>query len=102
MLSGWPGTTTSMFGARAKWWRSCVTCICNPVNRKLVELPGDWEWSSFRHYLSGVEGVVEIESQWTVRRRERLGVAIRLTPRDENPHPVSPKNGETRAGHPRR
>ena len=45
----------------------------NPVNRELVELPGDWEWSSFRHYLSGVEGVVEIESQWTARRRERLG-----------------------------
>ena len=74
----------------------------NPVNRELVELPGDWEWSSFRHYLSGVEGVIEIESQWTARRREQLGVAIRLTPRDENPHPVSPKNGETRAGHPRR
>ena len=40
----------------------------NPVNRELVELPGDWEWSSFRHYLSGVEGVIEIESQWTARR----------------------------------
>jgi len=74
----------------------------NPVKRDLVEHPGDWEWSSFRHYLSGVEGVIEIESQWTARRREQLGVAIRLTPRDENPHPVSPKNGETRAGHPRR
>ncbi len=74
----------------------------DPVNRELVDLPVDWEWSSFRHYLSGVEGVIEIESQWTARRREQLGVAIRLTPRDENPHPVSPKNGETRAGHPRR
>jgi putative transposase len=73
----------------------------NPVNRELVKLPADWEWSSFRHYLSGVEGVIEIESQWTARRREQLGLAIQFAPRDENPHPVSPKSGETRAGHPR-
>ena len=42
----------------------------NPVHRGLVSNPEDWEWSSFRHYLSGVTGRVEIESQWTVRRRE--------------------------------
>jgi len=46
----------------------------NPVVRGLVERPEDWLWSSFRHYLTGVEGVVEIESQWTARRRERLGI----------------------------
>lgn len=43
----------------------------NPVKRGLCENPEDWEWSSFRHHLYGVEGVVEIESQWTARRRER-------------------------------
>jgi putative transposase len=46
----------------------------NPVVRGLVERPEDWPWSSFRHYLTGVEGVVEIESQWTARRREKLGI----------------------------
>jgi hypothetical protein len=48
----------------------------NPVKRGLVGSPEDWAWSSFRHYLSGVEGVVEIESQWTARKREEMGVAL--------------------------
>ncbi len=34
----------------------------NPVKRGLVEKPEDWAWSSFRHVLTGAEGVVEIES----------------------------------------
>jgi putative transposase len=46
----------------------------NPVARGLVASPEDWEWSSFRHYLTGVEGVVEIESHWTARKREALGI----------------------------
>jgi len=45
----------------------------NPVKRRLVERPEDWEWSSFRHYISGVAGIVEIESQWSARKREQLG-----------------------------
>jgi len=53
----------------------------NPVKRGLCENPEDWEWSSFRHYLCGFEGAVEIESQWTARRREQLGVTVRLTRR---------------------
>ncbi len=53
----------------------------NPVKRGLCESPEDWEWSSFRHHLYGVEGVVEIESQWTARKREQLGVMPRLTRR---------------------
>src|ERR1019366_5933776 len=36
----------------------------NPVNRGLVANPEDWLWSSFRHYLTGEESVVEIESPW--------------------------------------
>ena len=55
----------------------------NPVKRGLVERPADWEWSSYRHYLTGKAGVVEIESHWTARARERLGwrpqVRIRRT-----------------------
>ena len=45
----------------------------NPVKRELVKKPEDWEWSSFRHWATGVEGVVEIESDWTWRKRERMG-----------------------------
>jgi len=29
------------------------------------------------HYVSGVEGVVEIESQWTARKRNPLGMGLR-------------------------
>ena len=50
----------------------------NPVKRGLVEKPEDWPWSSFRHYLTGAEGVVEIESEWTGRRRERMGMPLRV------------------------
>jgi putative transposase len=71
----------------------------NPVKRGLVERPEDWRWSSFTHYATGVEGIVEIESQWTARRRERMGV-VPLVSQSQNPHPVSPKEGETRMGHP--
>jgi putative transposase len=41
----------------------------NPVVRGLVGKPEDWPWSSFRHYQTGVSGIVEIESQWTAARR---------------------------------
>jgi len=44
-----------------------------PVRRELVKNPEEWEWSSYRHYLTGEPGVVEIESHWTARARERLG-----------------------------
>jgi putative transposase len=46
----------------------------NPVTRGLVKQREDWLWSSFRHYSTGADGVVEIESQWTARRREKLGI----------------------------
>lgn len=75
----------------------------NPVTRGLVERPEDWEWSSFRHYATGVEGIVEIESQWTARKREQMGkvpVMVRKSNESQNPHPVSAKNAETRVGHP--
>jgi putative transposase len=50
----------------------------NPVKRGLVARPEDWPWSSFRHYATGETGVVEIESQWTARRRERAGISLTL------------------------
>jgi putative transposase len=44
----------------------------NPVNRGLAHSPSDWKWSSFRHYMTGETGVVEIESAWAAGRREGL------------------------------
>jgi putative transposase len=41
----------------------------NPVTRGLIYGPEDWAWSSFRHYLTGEPGTIEIESPWTVARR---------------------------------
>ncbi|MCU1255218.1 MAG: hypothetical protein JWM83_1517 [Candidatus Angelobacter sp.] len=46
----------------------------NPVKRGLVEKPEDWKWSSYCHYLTGMEGVVEVESEWTARKREKIGI----------------------------
>ncbi len=42
-----------------------------PVKAGLCEHPEDWRWSSFRHYALQEKGVVEIESEWTARDRER-------------------------------
>ncbi len=42
----------------------------NPVVRGLVEKSEDYPWSSFHHWATGEPGRVEIESQWTARRRE--------------------------------
>jgi putative transposase len=54
----------------------------NPVTRGLVARPEDWPWSSYRHYANGEEGPVQIESQWTARRRERAGIfpTVRVRP----------------------
>ena len=56
----------------------------NPVKAGLCERPEGWEWSSFRHYATGCEGQVEIESEWTARKRQRA--AGRLCPAVELPH----------------
>lgn len=56
----------------------------NPMKRGLCACPQDWKWSSFLHYATGQEGQVEIESEWTARKRERT--AGRLCPAVELPH----------------
>ena len=43
----------------------------NPAKRGLCERPDDWEWSSLRHCATGIEGRVEIESEWGARERQR-------------------------------
>ncbi len=52
----------------------------NPVARGLVSHPEDWPWSSFLHYATGIEGIVEIESHWTASRRNRATQTTRVTP----------------------
>jgi hypothetical protein len=56
----------------------------NLVKQGLCTRPEDWQWSSFLHYATGAEGRVEIESEWTARKRERA--AGRLCPEVELPH----------------
>jgi putative transposase len=65
----------------------------NPVKRGLVRRPEDWPWSSFRHYAEGEAGVVEIESEWTARRRERAAAS------GEHSH-VSAQTRGANVGHP--
>jgi len=61
----------------------------NPVKGGLCERPEDWPWSSFRHIATGAEGRVEIESEWTARKRERA--AGRLRPAIALPHSSQPR-----------
>jgi len=57
----------------------------NPVKRGLCAEPGEWEWSSFRHYAGREQLTVEIESEWTAqdredRRRSLPGYRVFLNP----------------------
>jgi putative transposase len=56
----------------------------NPVKRGLCGRPEDWEWSSFLQWATGCEGRVEIECEWTARKRERA--AGKLCAAVELPH----------------
>lgn len=52
----------------------------NPVKRGLCAEPGDWPWSSFRHYAFHEDVGVEIESEWTARKRPPLVAKTRILP----------------------
>jgi len=39
----------------------------------------------FAHYANGAEGIVEIESQWTARRRELMGIFPTVVNSKRNP-----------------
>ena len=51
----------------------------NPVARGLVAEPGQWAWSSFRHYSTGEAGTVEIESSRTATRRDRVAANAHIS-----------------------
>jgi putative transposase len=61
----------------------------NPVRRGLCKRPEDWAWSSFLHHATGGEGLVEIESEWTARGREREREALS----GRRTAPLKPKSG---------
>jgi putative transposase len=61
-----------------KWREKLRYLHRNPVARVLVEAPEQWPWSSFRHYLTGEIGTVEIESEWMFKLREKNGVTPNL------------------------
>jgi len=56
----------------------------NPVKRGLCKRPEDWQWSSFRQYATGCQGRVQIECEWSARKRERP--AGKLSPAVKLPH----------------
>jgi len=64
----------------------------NPVERGLCAEPQEWLWSSFRHYKIGEAGTVEIESHWTARRRESVGISLTVAQRTAPPK--QPKLGQ--------
>lgn len=66
-----------------KWTEKLRYLHRNPVIRRLVEKPEDWCWSSYRHWLSGQERIVEIESEWTFRKREQIGFEPKLIHKPE-------------------
>jgi hypothetical protein len=53
-----------------------------PTKARIGERPEDWLWSRFHHYLTGEEGVVEIESHWTATRREKQRIYPTVRRRD--------------------
>jgi len=70
----------------------------NPVKRGLVARPEDWRWSSFRHYAMGEASMVEIESQWTARKREWAGVFPRVKVRSPQKGPAQAELGRATLG----
>jgi putative transposase len=72
----------------------------NPVKRGLVAKPEEWPWSSFRHYATGVEGAVEIESQWTAFLRDnQLPAGVRIKEGERSCFPTQAAKGAAWMGH---
>jgi putative transposase len=51
----------------------------NPVKRGLVKEVSEWPWSSYPHYATGQAGTVEIESEWTAARRNRVAARTHVS-----------------------
>ena len=62
-----------------KWWEKLNYIHENPVRRGLVTSAEEWAWSSARHYVTGEVGTVEIESEITAARRDRVVVRTHVS-----------------------
>ena len=71
-----------------------VGCVCMTIQKALPS-PASVACTAFP--FSGIEEVVEIESQWTAQRREQLGVPPQLMRQDQSPRPVPAQDAGTRA-----
>jgi putative transposase len=67
------------------FWDKICYMHRNPVKRGLVAKHEDWPWSSFRHYRFGEVGPVEIQSEWTRRRRMGLPFGVLGIPKSLEP-----------------
>ena len=67
---------------------------CNPVKRGLVLEPGQWKWSSYRHYAYGERGPVLVDEKIPVEMK-LLGKALTqtLAPQVRSAHPSKPATG---------
>ena len=65
IISGKSGTTITKFENYPLFVEKLRYIHRNPVKQGLCDRAEDWQWSSFRHYATGAEGSVEIESEWT-------------------------------------
>ena len=57
----------------------------NPVQRKLVQHPKDWPWSSWSYYAKGEEGLTRIDAIGEKPNRKKNPQAV--TKKSQNPHP---------------
>jgi putative transposase len=75
---------------RKKWVEKLRYIHRNPVTRGLASAPEEWKWSSYRHWLTGEKGTVEIESHWTFNEREKMGVNPTFMRRTNDDGPSDP------------
>ena len=72
----------------------------NPVKRGLVDSPEEWEWSSFRHYLTGEPGRVTIDSPLNAMRNEKRGIVPRIKKYPEGLEPKEQKQKQSQLPRP--
>lgn len=62
----------------------------NPGKRGLVAKPQDWPWSSYRNYLTGELGTVEIESPMSAWKQRQAAAQIQTSSPGVTKTPLKP------------
>jgi hypothetical protein len=84
-------SSTSLANKAVLAHRPRYLCLDNAFALIEGHPPEDYLWSSFRHYACAEASAVEIESQWTARKRDQAGRSPTGNPRPS----------EAWTGHPR-